>query len=323
MRTVFQRVSPGGDKARLTVINYHRVRSVVDPLFPDEISPQRFDAICGWLCRWFVVLPLRDAVHLLLNGTLPPRALAITFDDGYADNAEVAMPILQRHGLTATFFITTGYLNGGTMWNDVLIEGIRRTSMESINASDIGVPDLGALKLRTTTEKRTAIDALLSATKYLKDGERDAVVRSIMQRLRVTDLPTDLMLTTNQVQALHQGGMSIGAHTVNHPILHQLGSKEALAEVMDSRRALEEMLNSEVRVFAYPNGKPDVDYSADTVASVREAGFDVAVTTESGSATPSVDPLQVPRFSPWDRSKWRYAARLLQNLKRDAAGVTR
>ena len=78
------------------------------------------------LRRYCHPVPLIEGVRGLATGSLPDRAVTVTFDDGYADNAEVALPILQRHGVPATFFVATGYLNGGRMWNDSIIEAIRR-----------------------------------------------------------------------------------------------------------------------------------------------------------------------------------------------------
>ncbi|MFO0121490.1 MAG: polysaccharide deacetylase family protein, partial [Inhella sp.] len=108
--------SPGGARGRLTVLIFHRVLTQPDPLFPGEMDAARFDAVCGWLASWATVLPLHTAVRQVRDGVLPARALAITFDDGYADNASVALPLLQKHGLCATFFVSTGYLDGGRMW---------------------------------------------------------------------------------------------------------------------------------------------------------------------------------------------------------------
>lgn len=111
-RPLFSTLSPAGSGARLSILIFHRVLPAPDPLFPGEPDAQRFDEICRWLAKWFRVLDLNDALAGLRRGDLPARAAAITFDDGYADNSDVAVPILQRHGLTATFFIATGYVDG-------------------------------------------------------------------------------------------------------------------------------------------------------------------------------------------------------------------
>ncbi|MCU0943281.1 MAG: polysaccharide deacetylase family protein, partial [Hydrogenophaga sp.] len=115
-------MSPGGASARLSVLIFHRVLAQPDPLFPGVPDVRRFDEVCRWLARWFRVMPLDEAVRALKRGNLPARAAAITFDDGYADNHDQALPVLRAHGLPATFFVATGFLDGGRMWNDTLIE---------------------------------------------------------------------------------------------------------------------------------------------------------------------------------------------------------
>lgn len=324
IRTALQWGSPAGPSARLTVLIFHRVLPRPDPLFAGEMHAEPFDRICGWLRRWFHVLPVEDAVLRLKEGRLPARALSITFDDGYADNAEVAMPILQRHGLCATFFVATGYLDGGRMWNDTIASAVRDTRLEGLPVGDLGLAGFAGsetLSLRGWPARAAAVGRLLGATKYLEDGERGRIVEALADRLGTTDLPTDLMLRSEQVRALRNGGMRVGAHTVSHPILGQLPRDRALQEVRHSREKLEALLDAPVTVFAYPNGKPHQDYSAESVAVVREAGFRVAVSTEWGSAGRDVDPLQVPRFSPWDRTRVPYGLRLVGNLRRQAHGV--
>jgi peptidoglycan/xylan/chitin deacetylase (PgdA/CDA1 family) len=127
MRCLFDVLAPSGARGRLSILIFHRILAAPDALLPDELDAARFDAVCGWLRRWFNVLPLDEAVRQLAAGDLAARALSITFDDGYADNHNVALPILARHGMCATFFVATGFLDGGRMFNDTLIEAVRRT----------------------------------------------------------------------------------------------------------------------------------------------------------------------------------------------------
>ncbi len=110
VKAIAHLLSPGGIGARLSILIFHRVLSQTDPLFPGEQDIHRFDQVLSWVSRWFNVMALDDAVSRLRAGTLPARAAAITFDDGYADNASNALPVLQRHGMEATFFVATSFL---------------------------------------------------------------------------------------------------------------------------------------------------------------------------------------------------------------------
>ena len=312
-RQSFALMSPAGQGARLQVLIFHRVLPSADPLFPQEVDAARFDRICGWLRAWFNVLPLDEAVRRLSAGTLPARSLAITFDDGYADNHDIALPILRRHGLTATFFIATGYIDGGRMWNDTIIESLKHTALDAIDLQDVQGLSFGTHSLRTPGERRAAIDAIIPRIKHLPAARRQSAADDIARCAKAV-LSNDLMMTSDQVIALHRGGMQIGAHTVTHPILALLGAEEACAEIVASRQSLEHLLGAPVRLFAYPNGQPGQDYSAQTVAIARAAGFDAAVTTAWGSSDSRTDRFEIPRFTPWDRTRMRFGARLLGNL---------
>ena len=104
-------LSPGGPGGRLSILIFHRVLPRPDALQPDEPTPEQFRWQVRTLAASFRVLPLGEAVTRLRAGTLPPRSAAITFDDGYADNAELALPVLRDEGLTATFFVASGYID--------------------------------------------------------------------------------------------------------------------------------------------------------------------------------------------------------------------
>ena len=99
-------LSPAGARGRLSILIFHRVLPEPDPLAPDEPDVARFEAQMRWVRQWFNVLPFGRAVDMLYEGTIPSRARAITFDDGYADNEALAAPILKRLGLSATFFVS-------------------------------------------------------------------------------------------------------------------------------------------------------------------------------------------------------------------------
>lgn len=309
-------LSPGG-RHGLSILIYHRVLSQKDQLLPDEVDRVEFSSQLELLCSRFNVLPLLDATRLMREGRLPPRAACITFDDGYADNAEVALPLLQQHGLHATFFVASGFLNGGSMWNDRVIETVRRRSDGVFDASSLG---LGRHELNTPGDRRQAISALIGQLKYQPMEQRLEQVNRLVA-LGGQALPDDLMMTTAQLRKLHGAGMEIGAHTVNHPILAKLPAEQARREIAEGKQALEAMLEAPVRMFAYPNGKPGEDYLAEHVAMVRELGFESAFSTSWGAARARPDMFQLPRFTPWDRSPTRFVLRLARNLTTDAARV--
>jgi peptidoglycan/xylan/chitin deacetylase (PgdA/CDA1 family) len=311
LKIITAKLSPGGLQGRLSILIFHRVLSQPDPLFPGEQDCRRFDEVLGWVARWFQVIPLDEAVSRLGAGTLPARAAAITFDDGYADNATHALPILQRHGMTATFFIATSFLDGGRMWNDSVIEAVRACNSQVLDLADRG---FGTYELDSFENRRKAIEALLGKIKYLEPAKREQAVACVQQSVgRV--LPDDLMMTSKQVLQLRQAGMQIGAHTCFHPILASIADVDAKSEITRSKIALESLLQEPVTLFAYPNGKPGKDYLAKHAFMVKQAGFAAAVSTAPGVSSVATDPFQLPRFSPWDAKRLRYGLRLLSNLR--------
>jgi peptidoglycan/xylan/chitin deacetylase (PgdA/CDA1 family) len=297
----------------VSILIYHRVVPEPDPLVPDQVCAKEFDWQLGVLSRWFRVLPLREAAARLRDGTLPVRSACVTFDDGYRDNVEVALPILRRHGVPATFFLATSFLDGGRMWNDSVIETVRRARGDTLDARCIG---LDTLNISTIELKRHAIERALAALKYLPLDERQRRVEALGS---AHELPSDLMMTAGQAQRLHANAMEIGAHTVTHPILARLNPEHAGNEIRDSKTRLEAITGAPVTLFAYPNGKPGDDYLAEHVGIVRRLGFEAAVSTAWGVAHAASDPFQLPRFTPWDRTPGKFLLRLMHNTFRTRA----
>lgn len=299
-----------GGRGRLSIFIFHRVLPAPDPLFPGEVDCEQFDRMVGWIASWFRVLPLEAAVQALRNGTLPDGAAAITFDDGYADNLHHAQPLLRKHGACATLFVATGFLGGGCMWNDRVIESVRRTWKDQLDVPQV-LPE--PVPLSDVRQRRAAIELLISRIKYLGPRERSGAVEQV-ERAAGVQMPRDLMLTHDELRGWHAGGQQVGAHTVNHPILASLQDDEARSEIAHGRDELESLLDARIALFAYPNGRPGTDYLPQHVAMARDIGFDAAVSTTWGVATPDSPAFELPRFTPWDRTQGRFAVRLLRNL---------
>jgi peptidoglycan/xylan/chitin deacetylase (PgdA/CDA1 family) len=308
-------LSPAGERGRLSILIYHRTLAAPDPILHDAIDAAGFERHMTLLAQEFNVIRLGEACELLSRGKLPARAVSITFDDGYADNEQIALPILKRLGLQATFFISTGFSNGGVMFNDGIIETVRLAPAGTHDLSSIG---LGIQQLSGSVGRRAAVECLIAALKYRPVKEREAIVERLAAALR-SPLPRNLMMTPRQIVKLHAEGMEIGAHTVNHPILRSINEEEARTEIIASKNTLEEITGAPVRLFAYPNGKPGRDYGPEHVRIAREAGFSAAVSTVAGIAHSGSDLFQLPRFSPWDRNPLRLGIRLLAACTRRVA----
>lgn len=297
--------SAGG--ASLTVLLYHRVLAQPDAMLPHDLDASRFAAHLAALSQVFRVLSLEDALSRLRDGTLPSRALCITFDDGYRDNIEVAVPILKKHGMVATFFVSTGFLDGGRMMHDTVIESIRRLPEQIYDLTWVG---LGKRSIDGMDSRIALIDEFVRSVKYLPFHERQQACDRLAFEAK-GDLPRTLMMTSEQIRHLASMGMSIGAHTHDHTILSRLNEDDAWSQITKSRDILTQLLGSAPALFAYPNGKPDIDYRCSHVELVKRAGFAGAASVSVGTASRSSDHFQVPRFVPWDRQPRHLVLRIL------------
>ncbi|MDH5552166.1 MAG: polysaccharide deacetylase family protein [Nitrosomonas sp.] len=312
LRMVASTLSPAGKNARLSIAIYHQVKEEDDELLGVSASAPIFDLQVEYFSKYFNVLPLHEAVQRLQDGTLPSRAACITFDDGYADNEAVALPILQKHGVSATFFVATGFINGGIMWNDVVIEWMRRVPVDTL---DLTKMDLGKHVIETPSQRREALYSLINTLKYLPFETRKQRIDQLCSLIPVS-LPDNLMMTSEQVIKLHRAGMGIGVHTVNHPILARLTNEAVFSEIAACKETLEQMINAPVRLFAYPNGKPGQDYLPDHIEIIKSLGFDAACTTAWGAAKKGCDLYQLPRFTPWDSDYWKFMLHMSRNMVR-------
>jgi peptidoglycan/xylan/chitin deacetylase (PgdA/CDA1 family) len=165
----------------------------------------------------------------------------------------------------------------------------------------------------TVADRRRAIHEVLGKIKHRDPADRLAATDAIRMQCGGKAAPA-LMMQQHQVRALRDRGMDIGAHTVTHPILTRLSSTDALKEMQDSKMDLEQILQSRVALFAYPNGVPGRDYSSEHASMARKCGYEAAVSTAWGAASRSADRYQLPRFTPWDRTRFRFGARMFMNL---------
>ena len=304
-RSVLGMLSPSGRNARLIILMFHQVLERKDPVFPDVPDGRFFDKQMSWLAEYCNVIPLYEAALRLQDGTLPSRAACITFDDGYADNLEIAAPILSKHRLPATFFITGGAVEEGIMWNDLVIEAMRRGTGET----DLRDLELGMFDLSSDAARRAAIDQVLAKLKYQELAERQSVAERI-HSLITGSAPPRLMMTVDQVEEIANKGFEVGAHTINHPILKNLEADVARAEICLSRDWVHDVTGRVPMSFAYPNGRPGVDYDESHEVMGRDAGFGVAVSTRWSCANAPDSLFGLPRISAGESSRNAYWLRL-------------
>lgn len=306
IRCAERALRPHGGDQRLLVLIYHRVLPQLDAMYPHDPDVATFARHMQTVAQDFDPVALGEAVELLAAGRLPSRALAVTFDDGFADNVTEALPVLRAAGIPATFFIASGYLGGGFMFNDAVIEACRQVPAGLWRT---GIAELGEVTVGDAAGRAQLANQLIARLKYLDSARRLECAKSLLETARAA-MPAGLMMTPQQVRELPLAGMEIGGHTRTHPILSRLDDAAAEAEIAGGRADLEAITGVPVRLFAYPNGRPGQDYGPREVGLVRKAGFRAAVSTAWGFADRATDVYQIPRVGSWGASTWKFSARL-------------
>jgi len=310
-------IAPNGRQRRISwnrraetcarILYYHRVNDDRDPFFP-AISTGLFEQEMRFLARHYRVVSLEELTRHLDAGSTEP-VLAITFDDGYLDNYQNAFPILERYGLPATIFLTTGSLDSGQpLWFERLALAAKKTTRESIDL-EIDIPR--RFWLRTQAERLDANGKIFELLRGLPDAARQQRLTEVLRQLDAADdgERKDKMLTWDQVRLMKARGIDFGGHTVNHPFLSRLAQEQAAWEVSECKRRIEDELQLPVEHFAYPNGREE-DFGEWNKELIRGAGYRAALTTIWGVNYASTDRMELRRGGPWEESAAMFAYKL-------------
>ncbi len=241
----------------LTILTYHRVMDRPDyfPFDEDLISAstRQFRSHLDFVTKHFDVINFRMLdEYMEKNGTLPPRALIITFDDGYRDNHEVAWPILKEYGVTATMFVTAGFIGRRRMfWWDRIAYIVKTSSKRDAR---VDIPRSAPIDLGAFPDRQSAARRLIRTVKNLPDGEKEDFIGRFAGIMEVS-LNEDehaLTMSWDQVRELIAGGIEIGGHSVNHPIFSNTGEERLREEVSGAKKIIEEQTGGRVITFGSP-----------------------------------------------------------------------
>lgn len=289
------------------ILYYHRVNDDHDPFF-HSISTDVFDREMQYVARHYRVVSMSEVLEHLENDSRE-MVVAITFDDGYQDNYHNAFPILQRYGLPATIFLTTGSLDSGEpLWFERLALALKTTNREFVDL-EIDIPQ--RLWLRTEAERLDANGQILGILRVLPDGDRRQCLDEILRQLAAVDdgARNNKMLTWDQVRLMKARGIDFGGHTVTHPFISKLSREDVLAEVSGCKGRIERELQLPVEYFAYPNGREE-DFGMWNKELILAAGYRAAVTTIWGMNYRSTDRMELRRGGPWETSLPLFAYKL-------------
>ncbi len=278
----------------LRILAYHRVAELRDTPEVDSRSvsatPAVFARQMQHLARHYHVIGMPQFVNAIEKGApLPKRAVLITFDDAYADFAEIAWPILKSFQLPATMFVPTAYPDHPerVFWWDKLYQAFNATTRTEM----CGIP-FGPLPLRSSEEKRRALRIVQDYARTVPEDEAVYLVDSVCAQLDERQIYSGNVLTWDQLRQLTTEGLTLGSHTRTHPIMTQLTPDRMREEVRASQGDLKREIGNALPIFCYPNGNHDET----VVAILRDEGIRLAFTTLSGeNKWQSLDPLRLRR----------------------------
>ncbi len=287
-------------RVRGVVLRYHALTDGQDEVLyaaPDICLPvDVFRLQMAFVQRAYRVVSLDELVDVLERGAqLPPRALVITFDDGYADNHRLGLPVLRALGLPATVYVATGAVDGGSpFW----VAAARALALRA-PGDVLEVPGQPSIPLGPAARREVAAKTLTRALVPLRS---DARAKLLSEAAAAAGLDLDrmlagTMLTWNQIRELHAAGWTIGAHTVTHANVALATPEDAETDIIGSRDALAAALGTSVEHFCYPNSGGQHRYvSPGVIEILRRHRFRSATTSRPGALRPDADRFQLPRL---------------------------
>jgi peptidoglycan/xylan/chitin deacetylase (PgdA/CDA1 family) len=286
----------------IAILMYHSVMDNPEPhastlggiVHPRKIFREQMEV----LAREYHPVSLDDVLHFLEGKSrLPAKAVVMTFDDGYSDNAEVAAPILNQLGIPATFYLTVGCLDKN------IFPWVARLRFAFFTTKRSSWTDAGGSCIPTTSpsERVRAYDAACAQCAALTGEAQQQFVSAIERDLETDAIPENqrVMMTWNQARKLAAQGHIVGSHTMTHPnMAHVRGDGELREEFVLSKERLEQELGQPAIHFSYPCPILDPHWSPRTVDLSRQAGYRTAVTTNPGLVRQGDDPLTLHRIVP-------------------------
>lgn len=288
----------GNLRSQVVILMYHRVEPQQDILSLSSVDTPDFEDQIRYLSKTHKILPLDElAQHIREKRPLPKRTAIITFDDGYKDVYIYAYPILKKYNVPATIFLTTGHIGTGNLfWWDKIGYLLWNTKLKRIELDDLGTIPLDQVDDRLQSISKISEHLIKKVT----EEKKNKLIEKLVKESGV-DIPPDLgkeiILSWHEVKEMNDNGIDFGAHTVTHPILTRVSSKQARAEITQSKREIERRLDQPVTTFSYPNGSVG-DFDGEITNLLKESGFTCAVTTIPRLNTPKTDLYGLGRVTP-------------------------
>jgi peptidoglycan/xylan/chitin deacetylase (PgdA/CDA1 family) len=313
LKVVAHIISPFGASTKITVLIYHHVLIGNNLFDNNSVDKACFRWQMRLIKRIFNVITLDQAVEFLNQGVIPRRAIVITFDEGYTDNLTHAQPILQEYDLPCTYFITGAAITSGHLWNEDINHALEYTHNTSL---DLQMFDLGVLSTLTHEDKRSTASIIIEKFKYQTPSVQAQWVKQLILIAGSPSAPRQLLTAQQLLELSNCKGVTIGCHTMTHPMFSYISAEVAKQDVLDCKQYLTELVKKPIEHFAYPYGEYGKHFHAEHMNVIASLDFKSAVTTDEGAVEQQSSFYMIKRFTPLDKKPIQFFMRLCLNFNK-------
>jgi peptidoglycan/xylan/chitin deacetylase (PgdA/CDA1 family) len=289
----------------IAVLTYHRAAKIdqdykFDPGVID-VTPEELDWQIGFAKDWFSIIGIEELQAFARGKSLPRNPVHITFDDGYKDNFTTILPILKKHGANASFYIATDYIeNRRIFWWDKVHYIVKSTKKERVTLT---YP--GPLTLDVAADRGRAIRSAIRVIKHCYDLDLDRFLEELaaaadvsLDRRHERALADEMLMTWDEIRAMHAAGMGIQSHTITHRVLDTLPERRLRDELGGAREILEGKLHAPVCAIAYPVTLT-MRHHPTLRRAIKDSGYELGFADGNGvNFRREFDPLEIKRLAP-------------------------
>jgi peptidoglycan/xylan/chitin deacetylase (PgdA/CDA1 family) len=288
-----------GPSYSLRCVVFHQISAAESPFITGmnvSTTPDEFEGALRFLTTHYKPVRLEDVLGASAGGSLPPRAVLVTFDDAYASVVEVAAPLCRRYGVPAVFFVNAAFLNNRRLAPDNLVCYVANVrGMQPINGAVRTVRGYETAQLQSVTEVFSSFFPSITLT------ERETFLEALQHLAGISESrmaeESALYLTTQQLRSLASFDFEIGNHTYSHVHCRRLSKTEFCEEIDRNKAELEALLATKVRSFSQPYGSSK-DLTPELVRHLRDSGHEAVFLSESVANLRGADPFHLDRVNP-------------------------
>lgn len=302
---------------KIKVFLFHRISPHIDPVWP-PITPEHFEKIITYLKENFEIVPLEQNILGNYKPISSRKLCAITFDDGYKDFVEYAMPIIKKQNVPASMYVITDCVNKSLPpWTFIFNHLLLNTKISSLEIDSLQMPEnLRKITWNTPRKKVAYINYIAHMLKKISDEERENVMQQIRSQINDADsFPKGLMMNWDDIRCIKNEGIEIGSHSANHPILSKELDLESIRhELKISGEEIEKEIGKFPLAISYPFGI----YNNEAKKIAKKVGYKMGVTVFPKEYLANQDPFEIPRIELYSEPFYKTRLRIngqLQTIK--------